>query len=117
MLIVNVIHGVNPMSASINILNVQSSARSTASQSRELTRRFIEAVSAQAKGEITERDVAQGVPLIDENWVSATFTPEDQRSHDDRSALAFSDVLVEELEAADVVVVGVPLYNFGIPAS
>lgn len=117
MLTINVTHGVKPMSASINILNVQSSARSSASQSRGLTKRFIETVSAQAQTEITERDVAQGVPLIDENWVNATFTPEDQRSHDDRSALAFSDVLVQELEDADVVVVGVPLYNFGIPAS
>ncbi len=105
------------MSTAINILNVQSSARSSASQSRELTNRFIEQVSAHAQTEVTERDVAKGVPLIDESWVSATFTPEDQRSHEDRSALAFSDVLLQELEAADVVVVGVPLYNFGVPAS
>ena len=52
-----------------------------------------------------------------ENWVAANFTDEAERSDAQKAELALSDTLVEELIAADILVIGTPIYNFGIPAA
>jgi FMN-dependent NADH-azoreductase len=57
------------------------------------------------------------MPFVNEAWISANFTAEEERSEEQRATLNFSDKLVEELQAADVLVIGSPIYNFGIPAS
>lgn len=68
--------------------------------------------------QVVERDVSDTVtPLLDADWVNANFTDPDARDDAQRAALAHSDQLVAELKAADIVVVGVPIYNFGIPAA
>jgi FMN-dependent NADH-azoreductase len=54
---------------------------------------------------------------LDTDWVTANFTPPEERGEAERAALAESDALVAELKAADVLVIGVPIYNFGIPAA
>jgi FMN-dependent NADH-azoreductase len=67
---------------------------------------------------ITVRDLADNpLPVIDEAWIGANFTDPAVRTEDQRAALARSDALVAELRAADTLVVGVPVYNFGIPAA
>ena len=101
-----------------HVLEINASARQDGSASRQLTRDLIAALDDRY-GDVatTRRDLAKGVPLIDERWVEANFTPEESRSPADRDALAFSDSLVAELAAADVVVIGTPLYNFSIPAA
>ncbi len=63
------------------------------------------------------RDLADALPLIDESWIGANFTPEDQRTDAQRAQMALSDELVEELKAADTVVIGLPIYNFSVPAT
>ncbi len=55
--------------------------------------------------------------FVDAAWVDANFTPPEQRNEEQKAALAESDALVSELKAADVLVIGVPIYNFGIPAA
>ncbi|MEQ8367502.1 MAG: NAD(P)H-dependent oxidoreductase, partial [Roseicyclus sp.] len=47
----------------------------------------------------------------------ANFTPADARSDDQKAKLALSDDLVAELKAADTIVIGLPIYNFGVPAA
>ncbi|MEM9754375.1 MAG: NAD(P)H-dependent oxidoreductase [Pseudomonadota bacterium] len=96
------------------ILRVDASARQTNSVSRELTDRIIARSGATS---VTVRDLADGLPLIDEAWVGANFTPADDRTDDQRATLALSDTLVEELKAADTIVIGLPIYNFGVPAA
>ena len=54
--------------------------------------------------------------FVDDAWIAANGRAENDRSDRDRAALAESDRLVEELVAADVVVIGAPIYNFGVPA-
>ncbi|MEL6750687.1 MAG: NAD(P)H-dependent oxidoreductase [Pseudomonadota bacterium] len=98
-----------------NVLKIDSSARYEASKSRKLTSQIAEKVAA--GGAVVARDVAQGVPLVDEPWTNAAYIPADDRSAEQKQALAASDELVAEIMAADVLVFGVPMYNFGIPAA
>ena len=100
------------------VLEVSASARSADSASRQLTKDLIAALDARhGDVQVTRRDLAQGVPLIDEAWVEANFTPEESRTQSQRETLAFSDALVTELKEADILVIGTPLYNFSIPAA
>src|SRR6476469_10165114 len=55
-------------------------------------------------------------PVMDEAALSALFTPEQERSSEQAARVALDDALIAELQAADVVVLGVPMYNFGVPA-
>lgn len=97
------------------ILSINSSARGAASSTRTLSNEVILAISPTAT--IIERDVAAGIPFVDEDWVSANFTADEDRTEDHRQKLAYSDSLVQELQDADTIVIGLPIYNFGIPAS
>ena len=100
------------------VLEVSASGRLNGSASRELTRDLIAALDDRyGNVESVSRDLAQGIPFVDEAWIDANFTPEDTRTTPQRKALAFSDELVEELKNADVLVIGVPVYNFSIPAA
>ncbi|GFE65214.1 FMN-dependent NADH-azoreductase [Litoreibacter roseus] len=96
----------------MTILHIDASARSDGSVSRKLTASIVD----QLGGEVIRRDLADGLPFVDEAWVGATFTPTDQRTQDQKHALALSDKLVAELQAADTLVIGAPIYNFGVPA-
>lgn len=96
------------------ILRIDASARRDASVSRRLTD---EIVARHRDAEIVTRDLAAPVPLIDEDWVTANFTPAADRTPAQRKKLALSDELVDELRRADVIVIGLPIYNFGVPAA
>ncbi|MDH5618638.1 MAG: NAD(P)H-dependent oxidoreductase [Gammaproteobacteria bacterium] len=104
-------------STTLNVLEVQASARGEGSISRDLTADLIAALEAR-HGElnITRRDLAKGLPFIDEAWVAANFTPDEDRTSTHRQILSRSDDLVAELQAADVIVIGAPMYNFSVPA-
>jgi len=100
------------------LLRIDSSGRSTGSNSRALADHVIAKLQAENPvAEIVTRDVSTGIPFVTEDWINANFTPVDTRSDVQRAALAQSDALVAELEAADIIVIGAPIYNFGIPAT
>ncbi len=99
------------------VLRVDASMRRNGSQSRILADRLIEQLSANGKPTVIDRDLADGVPFVDEPWIAANSTAPEDRSDDHRRALAYSDDLVAELQAADVLVAAVPIYNFGVPAA
>ena len=102
----------------MKILEVSASGRRADSVSRKLSNEIIEALETREGAvEVVRRDLSRGIPLVDERWIQANFTPEDERTSDQREALRESDALVEELQAADVIVIGSPIYNFGIPAA
>lgn len=101
----------------LNILRVDSSARGEDSTTRSLADRLVEAIARHGPVSVTRRDAARGIPLVDAGFVDATFTPADGRNDCQRAALATSDALVAELAAADVLVLGLPVYNFGPPAA
>ncbi|MEL6217197.1 MAG: NAD(P)H-dependent oxidoreductase [Pseudomonadota bacterium] len=96
------------------LLRIDASMRRDGSTTRSLTDRVVEHLNPDA---IVTRDLADGIGLIDEAWIGANFTPEENRTEEQKAALAASDALVAELKEADVVVIGVPVYNFGVPAA
>lgn len=100
------------------LLIVNSSPRSN-SVSRRLTGHVAgEWIARNPGGRIVERDLAaQPLPFLTESWIQASVTPPAQRTPEQQQALALSDALIEELLAADVIVLGVPMHNFSIPAS
>ena len=102
-----------------HILRIDASARHAGSTTRQLADKLVARLVEQGYGaSVTVRDLAQTPPaLLTENWVGANFTDDDARSTDQKAALAASDELIGELEAADTIVIGVPLYNFAVPAS
>jgi FMN-dependent NADH-azoreductase len=100
------------------LLIVNSSPRSN-SVSRRLTSHIAEEWAAHnPDGRIIERDLAaEPLPFLTESWIQASATPAAQQTAEQRQALALSDALIEELMTADVIVLGVPMHNFSIPAS
>lgn len=101
----------------MKLLQIDSSAR-TSSVTRRLTAKFAEEWKKNhPNGEVTHRDLsATTLPLITDDW-GAAHLEESQRTPAQRSYLSTSDELIEELQAADTVVVGAPMYNFSVPSS
>ncbi|MEM7280715.1 MAG: NAD(P)H-dependent oxidoreductase [Pseudomonadota bacterium] len=108
----------NSPDTQLNVLSIDSSGRKSDSVSRMLTKDLIGALEDSVAGvSAKHRDLADGIGLVDEAWINANFTPEEERTETHRERLAESDHLVGELQQADVLVIGAPIYNFGIPAS
>jgi len=102
------------MTQTKNILRIDASARQTGSSSRALTDALVDKLDAD---NIVTRDLAGGLPFVTEIWVGANFNDEIERSDEQKAELVLSDQLVAEIEAADTLVIGAPIYNFGIPAT
>ena len=100
------------------LLQIDSSPRA-ASVSSRLAAAFVEKWKRQNPGGTVFRHNTslECFPYLDENAIDASFTPAAERTAAQKSALAFSDQLVDELLAADVVVLGAPMWNLSIPAS
>ena len=100
------------------LLQINTSAR-IAGQANRLADDFVQAWHRQhPQDRIVLRDLTQQpVPHLDERTLNAFFTPPEQRDADLQAAVRLSDELIAELQAADVIVIGVPMYNFGIPST
>ena len=106
----------------MNILQVNSSARVFENDQGSQSTRLANELSAgllgvNAGAKLTVRDLArQPHPVLDEAALGALFTPAEARSPEQAARVALDDALIAEIQAADVVVLGVPMYNFGITA-
>ncbi|MEH6606936.1 MAG: NAD(P)H-dependent oxidoreductase [Pseudomonadales bacterium] len=99
------------------ILRIDASMRKKGSYSRTLGNRLIAQLKSQTSSIVKERDLADGIPFINEAWVEANFTDVAERTAEQRSVLSFSDALISELKNAGTVVIGLPIYNFNVPAA
>ncbi len=96
------------------VLHLDASARYDASFSRKVSQQIVDKLGAD---EVIYRDLAKGVPLINEDWVVARFTPADQWNDAQKEVMKISDELIAEIQAADTIVIGSPVYNFNISAA
>ncbi|NNM00190.1 MAG: FMN-dependent NADH-azoreductase [Gammaproteobacteria bacterium] len=101
------------------LLHIDSSARTAASVTRELSALLVEGLGAAQPGlRVLRRDLGiEAPPAIDATQAEALFVGDAERSAAQAASLALSDTLVDELLTADILVAGMPMYNFTVPAS
>ncbi len=100
-----------------HILRIDASARRTDSVSRALGDEVVRRLLAEDPGAHIEAiDLADGMPHIDGDWVAANLSPADERCAAQRARLRMSDDAIATLQAADVVVLTTPIYNFSVPS-
>lgn len=102
----------------MNLLHVDSSILGDHSVSRKISAAAVAALSGAHPGlNVTYRDLdAAPAPHQSGALLAARGTPAGQRTADQARDVADADAILEEFLAADIVVVGVPMYNFGIPS-
>jgi FMN-dependent NADH-azoreductase len=101
------------------LLQLNTSIYSDAGQSSQLAERFVKAWRAgNADAKVIVRDLAKDpVPHLDAATFGAFLAKPGDRVEAQKAAVDYSDALINELKAADVIVLGLPLYNFGLPST
>lgn len=101
----------------MNILQISASARRAGSNSTRVANSVVERLRAEnAAARLTLRDLAVDPhPVLDEAALTALTTPAAERNPAQEARVALDDALIAEVQAADVLVLGVPMYNFGVP--
>jgi FMN-dependent NADH-azoreductase len=99
------------------ILFIQTSPRRE-SVSHKLADRLLDRLKAAHEGaEIVTRDLSTGLPYVHEGFITAMYTPPEERNPQQVTDVALSDALVAELKShSDILVIACPMYNFGPPA-
>lgn len=101
------------------LLHINSSLFSAAGQSSQLAQQFVAGWQAAHPGaNVLHRDLAADpVPHLDAERFTALITPAEQRTPAQQDVVAYADALLEEVRRADVIVLGLPMYNFGVPST
>ena len=101
------------------LLQIRSSISSEDGDSSKLSSRFIDRWKEKnPDGEVIVRDLAADpIPHLTAERFGAFLTPEADRTPAQAEHVRASDALISELDAADIVVLGLPMYNFGIPST
>lgn len=101
----------------MKILQINASARAEGANSTRLA----DAITARLRlnrpdAGLEVRDLARDPhPVLDEPALAALFTPAEQRTPEQAARVALDDALIAQLQSADAIVLGVPMYNFGVP--
>lgn len=101
----------------MKILNINSSSNNTASTSTSFAEKVVAKLVSENKGAsvVSRHTTYSDLPFIDETMLGAYFAQE--RTEEQKEALQLSDLLVNEVINADILVIGAPIYNFSVPAS
>jgi len=101
------------------LLVIESSANLASSVSRDLTNAFVAGYkAAHADATVVTRDlVTDPVPHLGVDLIGGFFGKPEERTEAQAAAITLSDTLIDQVEAADVIALGVPMYNFGIPST
>jgi len=102
-----------------SLLQINASINDADGQSSQLANQFVAAYRKREPGaQVTVRNVAtdEPVPHLDAARFAAFLSPAEQRSETQLAIVAYSDALIDELKRADVIVLGLPMYNFGVPS-
>ena len=100
------------------ILRVDASARISRSLTRGLADQFVsDWLAGSPDSSVTVRDVGKAPPpAVSEEWIAAAFAGEN-RTAEQQNLLALSDRLIDEIEAADLILIAAPVYNYGMPSA
>ncbi len=106
------------MNSTTQLLRIDASANTETSNSRRLGDLFV-AELQKDEGPVNEvhRDLNQTPAFIDAEWIGASYTAENERSEQQQTLLLESDGYIKELQMADRILLTVPMYNFGVPAT
>ena len=101
------------------LLQIRSSMFSAGGQSSQLSQQFVdEWRTDNPSGRVITRDIgAQPVPHLTAERFQAFLAKPEARTPEQQAVAAYSDELIEELRQADVIVLGLPMYNFGVPST
>ncbi len=100
-----------------NLLRLDTSLFADKGASSELMNDLIEKLSGKTSYQITTRKFSEEeIPHLDGSRLAALMTAEEDRSEVQQQAVEYSDNLIHELKQADVIVIGLPMYNFGVPS-
>ncbi|MFW1676851.1 FMN-dependent NADH-azoreductase [Pontibacter sp. JAM-7] len=99
------------------LLQIRSSIIADNSQSTALMTAYTEAWQVRhPEGQVVIRDLAaEPLPVLDGNTLGALMSDPDARSSEQQAVVDLSDKLIAEVKSADQVLIGIPMYNFGIP--
>ncbi|MFC3168409.1 MULTISPECIES: FMN-dependent NADH-azoreductase [Paracoccus] len=101
----------------MNILHIDSAITGDASVSRKLTADIVAKLTAtNPDATVTYRDLNEGVPAIDTDWFAAVRMAPANPTPEQQAIVATSDAYLAEVQAADVLVIGLPIYNFTLTA-
>ena len=102
----------------MNILQIKSSVFAGNGQSSRLADEFVARLREEnPRAQVVERDLAADpVPHLDGARAAALFAKPEERTEDQKAIVAYSDALIAQLRRADVLVLGLPMYNFGVPS-
>jgi len=101
-----------------NILQINSSGRYDGSITRQVSDIVVNYLKRSNQSQQSvNRDIAPGLPFVNEAWINSNFTAADERTEGQKEVLSFSNELVAELENANHIVIASPIYNFSIPAT
>ncbi len=102
-----------------NLLQINASINNSSGQSSQLANKFVAAFRTRhPDATIVVRNVAadEPVPHLDAQRFGAFIAKPEQRNFEQNAVVAYSDALISELQQADVIVLGLPMYNFGVPS-
>lgn len=101
----------------MNVLHINASLRQEGSTSREMSGLFINKLKTKQPINIETLDLAkEPIPHINQEYAKAMYLPFDQHTEKEKEILTLSNTLVDQLLRTDLVVLGTPMYNFGIPS-
>jgi FMN-dependent NADH-azoreductase len=101
------------------ILHIISSPRGQASNSIKLGNAIIDKLKEQDPGAaVFVKDLTKGpFPHLEEAHLTAFFTPAESHTEENKAAVKHSNEAIQEIFDADIIVIGAPMYNFGIPSN
>lgn len=101
------------------ILIISASARGLASQSRKLTKYFINYLKTKTINKtIIYRDLGNSeIPHITQQWIDADIKSDEERTSEEQEVLMLSDQYIKELHDADIIILATPMYNWSIPSA
>ena len=101
----------------MKVWHIDSSGRDEQSHSKRITQQFVDSLANKTNIESTALNVGAGLPLLTNAMIESYFTPADQRTSEQVSAITASNDIVNSAKESDVWVIGVPIYNFSMPAA